>query len=269
MSDDWASTYGVVDEWPAPLLPGTLPAATNDKLVATVRVIRFSTGMGAYANVANQFDLKFFARLINKAGVQVSISPATINAAIADVEYDLDAQEIPLDSTLDSDSPGAWPIVGVSYVALDTRDTPTQFCEEFVHVVTMFGDAMRRDIYAAVANNAVLLPETVRQQVTNVLGNTTCNGRRVYDPNADLAPSPYSPTSASLSPFSYSMMRIPSSFKPPYYDSLGHTIDTSDASTYNVSPYGPRDDSDSSGASALSASAGVAFAVLAATLAFV
>lgn len=262
MSDDWASTYGIVDEWPAALLPGTLPAATNDKLVATVRVIRFSAGMAAYTNVANQFDLKFFARLINKAGVQVSVSPSTINAALTNVEYDLDAQEIPIDSTLDSDSAGAWPIVGVTYVALDTEDTPTQFCDDFVHVVTMFGDAMRRDIYAAVANNAVLLPESVRQQVVNVLGNTTCDGRRVYDPNADLAPSPYSPTSASLSPFSYSMMRIPSSFKPPYYDSLGHTISTSEASSYNVSPYGPRDDSDSDAASTLSAAALAALAAL-------
>mmetsp|Transcript_6262 Transcript_6262/g.8759 ORF Transcript_6262/g.8759 Transcript_6262/m.8759 type:complete len:415 (-) Transcript_6262:70-1314(-) len=269
MSEDWASTFGVVDEWPASLRPGTLPAATNDKVVSTVRVIRFSAGMASYANVANQFDLKFFARLINKAGVQVSISPTSINAAIAGVEYDLDAQEIPLDSTLDSDSPAAWPVVGITYVALDTEDTPVEFCEDFVHVVTMFGDAMRRDIYRAVANNAVLLPDTVRQQVVNVLGNTTCAGRRVYDPNADLAPSPYSPTSASLSPFSYSMMRVPSSFKPPYYDSLGRTISPSEASTYNVSPYGPRDDSDSDGATALSTSAGAALAMLATFLAYV
>eukprot|EP00011_Vannellida_sp_DIVA3-517-6-12_P005607 CAMPEP_0114618762 /NCGR_PEP_ID=MMETSP0168-20121206/7864_1 /TAXON_ID=95228 ORGANISM="Vannella sp., Strain DIVA3 517/6/12" /NCGR_SAMPLE_ID=MMETSP0168 /ASSEMBLY_ACC=CAM_ASM_000044 /LENGTH=444 /DNA_ID=CAMNT_0001829907 /DNA_START=13 /DNA_END=1347 /DNA_ORIENTATION=+ len=261
MSSDWANAFGVVDEWPAQLNPGTLPAATNDKLIATVRVIRFSTGMGSFANVANQFDLKFFSRLINKAGVQVSVSESTIAAALAPAVYNMDTQEIPLDSTLDVDDPGAWPIVAITYIALDTRDTPPQLCEDFAHAVNMFGDAMQREIYAAVANNAQILNPTIRQQVLNILGNVTCNGRQVFDPNDSPTVSTYSPTSASLSPFSYSMMRIPSSFKPPYYDSLGRTIDTSEATPYNVSPYGPRDDSDSDAANFLTPWAALALVV--------
>lgn len=255
-SEEWATNYGIRDDWPDITKERSIFATSSQRVVETVRTLRFTFGIAGYPSVRDAFDLKLFARMINKSGRQVSVNSGSIAAAIAGATFNGNT----VSSIVDSDDPAAWPLMSTTYAMIDMRDTPVHLCDYFAATLQTLGDAHHQAVYASITEGGSFFNQDIQNTVVNLMGNATCDGRPVYNPQYF----PFSPAeirSYSRSPWSESALHVPSSFDPPFYDSLGKTIPSSQEPAYDP-PSIDYNGNSSSAASSLSACASLALSLL-------
>jgi phosphate transport system substrate-binding protein len=177
ISQDWANNvgFGPSVEWPVDKAGNGIGGKGNQGVAAAVQNTPNSVG---YVELSFAVSNKIaFAHLQNKAGTTLDATADTLQSAMADFA-DAFTPEM---TTVIVDGPGAqsWPIAGYTYLVLHTQWSgecvKAQKLLEYINWTLTDPDAAKR---AADLGYAVL-PDAVRSQVLDKLGQVTCDGNAV------------------------------------------------------------------------------------------
>ncbi len=176
-SSDWETNVGAGSsiEWPVDKAGNGVGGKGNQGVAAAVQNTTNSIG---YVELSYAVSNKItFAQMINKAGSTVTADAASLQSAMADFAGSF-SDRLTTD-IVDGSGSGSWPIAGYTYLVLHTSTMEdcakaTKLLEYVRWTLTDSGAAQRAsDLGYAV------LPEAVRQQVLDKLGEVTCNGAPV------------------------------------------------------------------------------------------
>ena len=176
-SDDWKNNVGAGSavEWPVDKVGNGIGGKGNQGVAAAVQNTSNSIGYVelSYA-IANKIPI---ANMVNKAGQSVTANADSLASAITDYANSFDAKLTT--KIVDGPGAGSWPIAGYTYIILHTSSmqdcTKAQKLLEFLKWALTDTAAGKR----ASELGYSVLPDAVRTQVLDKLGQVTCNGNPV------------------------------------------------------------------------------------------
>ncbi len=176
-SADWKSRVGAGQsvQWPVDKAGNGVGGKGNQGVAAAVQNTPNSIGYVEldYA-LANKIP---FANLVNKAGKTVTANAASIVSAMSDFATTFTPKLTNI--IVDGPSDGTWPITGYTYIILHTQKM--QDCVKAQKLVAFLKWALTDPAAAKRAGDLgySVLPDAVRTQVLDKLGQVTCNGQPV------------------------------------------------------------------------------------------
>jgi phosphate transport system substrate-binding protein len=176
-SQDWKDNVGAgtAVEWPVDKNGNGVGGKGNQGVAAAVQNTPNSIGYVelSYA-IANKIT---YADMINKSGNKVTANAESLQSAMSDFSGSF-SDKLTTD-LIDGPGTKTWPIAGYTYLILHTKTmqdcVKAQKLLEYIHWTLTDPGAAKR---AADLGYAVL-PDTVRKQVLDKLGEVTCNGQPV------------------------------------------------------------------------------------------
>ena len=176
-SDDWKNNVGAGSavEWPVDKVGNGIGGKGNQGVAAAVQNTPNSIGYVelSYA-IANKIP---FANMVNKAGQSVTANADSLASAITDYANSFDAKLTT--KIVDGPGAGSWPIAGYTYIILHT--TSMQDCTKAQKLLEFLKWALTDTAAGKRASELgySVLPDAVRTQVLDKLGQVTCNGNPV------------------------------------------------------------------------------------------
>eukprot|EP01127_Copromyxa_protea_P000920 TRINITY_DN1082_c1_g1_i1.p1 TRINITY_DN1082_c1_g1~~TRINITY_DN1082_c1_g1_i1.p1 ORF type:complete len:662 (-),score=109.53 TRINITY_DN1082_c1_g1_i1:28-2013(-) len=176
MSPEWKEAYGSVPVLPEEFYNGTrasfnlAPDATG--MLGRISMFPYSLGyIGLGITISNAWN--YVARLENHAG---NIISPTRNANLQSALEGVELNELLVADITEPKSENAYPLIGFSYILVQTTQQISHICERrrevwkfFLYILTK-----QNEIFSS-QGFVPLIPE-VSDQVLQVLGNATCDG---------------------------------------------------------------------------------------------